>query len=316
MAQPRVGIVVPVYNGGRFLVATLESVLAQSFADWRCVIVDNGSRDDSAAIAERFAAADPRFSVRRQPGNIGVCRARGEGAEAVGGEFLIFLDGDDLWRPDALATLVAAAEANPDAPAVHASATFIDAAGAPLTRPALDERLRRLVLRDGAIVEPARSEPTTPAMLATWPSILTPGLILVRRAAFARAGGWNASLSIGEDWELWYRLSLLGPIPFVDRTVIAYRIHAGSASGTWKRSLRLRAAREHVIRSPRATPEQRAFAARAFRVMSRRLGVGRLVDGVRSLTRGQVKPAAKGLMLGAINVALGLLPRRTSALAG
>ena len=305
MTSPRVGIVVPVYNAARFLAETLGSIRAQTVTDWRCAIVDDDSRDESAAIAERFVAGDARFRFQRQPANGGVGRARTSGAGVVGdADFLIFLDADDAWRPDALATLLAALDATPAAPAAHAAASFIDADGRALDTPTLRGRLARRVLRDGRIADVSPPEPTSAAMLATWPCVITPGVVLIRRAAWAAGGGWDLSLSIGEDWELWYRLSLIAPLAFVDAPLIRYRVHATSSSSTWRRPLRLRQARRKVFDA--GTLDQRRFARQAFRATSRQLGVGRMRDGLGALARLDVRGGAKGVLAGAINLAMSL----------
>ena len=74
MAPPRVSIGVPVYNGDRFLAETLDAILAQTFADFEVVIVDNASTDRTAEIGQAYAARDPRISYQRNPANIGAMR--------------------------------------------------------------------------------------------------------------------------------------------------------------------------------------------------------------------------------------------------
>src|SRR3954447_16249370 len=103
--MPRVSVVVPIYNVEDYLAECLESLAAQTFEDLEVIMVDDGSTDGSAAIAESFAARDPRFKLVRRV-NGGLSAARNTGIEAATGEFLAFVDSDDLVAPDAYEKLV------------------------------------------------------------------------------------------------------------------------------------------------------------------------------------------------------------------
>lgn len=310
----RVGIVVPIYNAHPYLAQTLDSVLAQTEHDWTCVLVDDGSVDHSAAIAQRYVDRDARFALVRQV-NAGVSAARQAGMSALARSIslVIFLDADDVWVPTALSRLLEAMQSAgagaPDAPvAVHAIACFMDSSGAPIDSPLLRARLARLEYRDGRIVRASPGEPTTSRILATWPCIITPGVVLARREAIERAGGWNLGLCIGEDWELWHRLSLISPIAFVDEPLIQYRIHTASSSSNWRRRFKLAAARARVMNAPASTPAQRRYARSAFRAMYRRLGRERCVEGIKSIAGGHVAAGLKSAVGGAVNLALSLKP--------
>jgi CDP-glycerol glycerophosphotransferase len=98
-------VVVPVYNVERYLAGCLESLLAQSFAEFEAILVDDGSTDGSSAVAERYAEADPRIRVVRQP-NAGLGAARNRGVAEARGGFLTFLDSDDTLVPDAYQTMM------------------------------------------------------------------------------------------------------------------------------------------------------------------------------------------------------------------
>ncbi len=105
MADPKVSAIIIVYNGAAFLHEAISSVLAQTFADWELIIVDDGSIDESAAIAEAFiAAGSGQVTLLRHPdcGNHGMSAARNLGLAHAQGEFVGFLDADDVWLPDKL----------------------------------------------------------------------------------------------------------------------------------------------------------------------------------------------------------------------
>src|SRR5205085_8739622 len=99
----------PARNRGALLAHTLESARAQRNVDVDILIVDDGSADDTVATIDRLA--DPRITVLRQPHAIGVSGARNRGVEAAAGDWIAFLDDDDLWSPDKLASQLAVARA-------------------------------------------------------------------------------------------------------------------------------------------------------------------------------------------------------------
>jgi len=103
----KVSIVIPCYNAERYLAQCLESVLAQSEADYEVILVDDGSKDGTLAVAKAYAARDARISVCHQE-NAGVCAARNLGLERARGEWITFVDSDDLLMPHALETMLSA----------------------------------------------------------------------------------------------------------------------------------------------------------------------------------------------------------------
>ena len=126
--DPLVSIVVPCYNAGAFLGGTLDAVLAQTFEDWECIVVDDASSDDSAGVLARYAAIDPRIRPLYQTVNGGAAAARNAGLSAIRGRYLAFLDADDEWLPEKLAKQVAFARET-GAAIVHASYRFVDEKG-------------------------------------------------------------------------------------------------------------------------------------------------------------------------------------------
>ena len=100
----------PVYNSERFVSAAIESVLEQTFTDWELIIIDDCSTDDSTAIALAFADRDPRVKVHINKTNQGVAAVRNAGVAASEGEWVAFLDSDDIWRKEKLEKQLALAE--------------------------------------------------------------------------------------------------------------------------------------------------------------------------------------------------------------
>lgn len=107
MPLPAVSIIVPVYNVAPYVRECLESIAAQTFSDFECIIVDDGSTDGSGELAEQFCFSDPRFRITHQA-NQGLSAARNAGLERAQGEWIAFVDSDDICHPDMLECLIAA----------------------------------------------------------------------------------------------------------------------------------------------------------------------------------------------------------------
>ncbi len=102
--KPAISIIVPVFNVEKYLRQALESIINQSFTDWECIVVNDGSTDSSPAICEEFAAKDPRITVIHQE-NGGLSAARNTGFKAASAPYIAYLDSDDWVEPEYLATL-------------------------------------------------------------------------------------------------------------------------------------------------------------------------------------------------------------------
>ena len=103
--MPSISVIMPVYQAEKFLKASVESVLAQTFSDWELLLVDDGCRDNSPALCDGFAQRDDRIRVIHKRKNAGVSAARNSGLEEAKGEYIAFLDSDDGFEPQTLETL-------------------------------------------------------------------------------------------------------------------------------------------------------------------------------------------------------------------
>lgn len=102
MNQPQISIIIPIYNVEAYLRVCLDSILSQSFGEFECLMIDDGSTDSSASIAGEYAAADERFRLIRLSENHGQSVARNVGLDAAAGRYIVFVDSDDSIRPDFL----------------------------------------------------------------------------------------------------------------------------------------------------------------------------------------------------------------------
>ncbi|MBT8087911.1 MAG: glycosyltransferase family 2 protein, partial [Gammaproteobacteria bacterium] len=127
--MPKISVVIPAYNVAAFIEDAINSVLGQTHRDFEVIVVDDGSPDDTASIVKRFD--DPRIRLVSQP-NRGLAGARNTGIRCADGEYVAFLDADDLWRPTKLEEHVRHLDENPELGVSYSTSQFIDEAGAPL----------------------------------------------------------------------------------------------------------------------------------------------------------------------------------------
>jgi glycosyltransferase involved in cell wall biosynthesis len=274
---PRVSIVIPVYNRERYLGGTLDSVLAQTFPAWELVIFDDGSTDDSWGVATRYSENDPRIRCVRGP-NQGVAGARNRGLLATDGrtDFVIFLDNDDLWEPDALETLIGALDADPAAVSAYGLASCIDHEGRPIPGDDLEMKMhRRMGFKGDRLLPLEPDEPTGFASLVRENFVFTPGIHLVRREVMEQVGLFDPYTAPADDWDMQIRISRIGDIHFVRKRVLLWRRYGQTLSDTsphWRRAyFRVR---DKLVKDGQNTAEQSRLARLAYRRMSRDIGRG------------------------------------------
>ena len=208
-SPPTVTVVVPTHNRVRLLPLTLQSVLWQQGVELEVIVVDDASADDVRSVVEKLD--DPRVRVLRQELAQGVCMARNRGVEQAAGSWVAFVDDDDLWAPDKLASQIRAATEGGCAWA------YVGAVN-------VTEDLRVL---GGA--PPAAPEEVMSAL----PRVnLIPGGcsgVAVRRDLLPHAP-FDPTCRYAEDWDLWIRLSRLDRPALVNRPLVGYRVHAGNRS--------------------------------------------------------------------------------------
>lgn len=205
---PRVSVVVPAHNAAATVVDTVRAALAQSFRDLEVLVVDDGSTDDT--VARLAGLRDPRLRVRRFA-RAGLPTARNRGIAATRGELVAFLDADDLWTPDKIASQVAALDARPEAGVAYSWVRFVDARGRPLGAQAP-------VVRTGDVY----------AALLVENFVACGSNLLVRRRALEDVGGFDPACRVSEDWELAVRLAARWPFVLVARYQVLYRQATGS----------------------------------------------------------------------------------------
>lgn len=214
---PRVSIVMPVYNGARFIGAAIESVLSQDFQDWELIVVDDGSTDETADIVTRCGDARVQYIYQR---NQGPSAARNAGIYRARGEFLAFLDADDEWEPEFLGRCVKVLSGNGRLVAVYSRYYYIDEGG------------RRLSSALGEVVAPDQL-PTRLVETNVFP--LHAGL--ARADAVRAVGVFDTGLTGIEDWDLWLRIARTGAIQGIAEPLARYRVYPGTWSSSNERML-------------------------------------------------------------------------------
>jgi len=230
---PIVSIVVPAYNASRFMPETIASIQAQTLRAWECIIVDDGSKDNTLALVRSLTAGDPRFRTVTQP-NAGPSAARNNGLTLVDprAKYLNFMDSDDLWTPEALEVLIAAIERDPASVGSHALGRCIDEFSRDYEDLAYASQGsgRYYIDTTGKLV---RLDPATPTSFQSlwFSNPYPPGLMLTRRSAYDKVGGFDLSICPLEDWDMNLRLSRLGSFQFADQIILSYRRHSNNLSG-------------------------------------------------------------------------------------
>lgn len=243
MGQPQVSVVLPVWNGERYLKESIDSILAQDFRDFELIIVDDGSTDTTGEVIARYAG-DPRVRVHRQE-NQGLVAALNAGLELSRADFVARLDADDVALPRRLSLQLAHLHKNPDVMAAGSAVELMDADGRTLgiRRYPVGKAMATRGLLDGCtLAHPA---------------------VMMRKAAVKKVGAYRECFRHAEDYDLWLRLTELGQVDNLPETLIRYRLHAQSVT------------KRHSARQ--------SFAAKAALLLHRRrLSGERMDDGLGS----------------------------------
>jgi glycosyltransferase involved in cell wall biosynthesis len=213
--MPLVSVVIPVFNGEKTIRETIESVLNQTLTDFELVVINDGSQDGTLDIVERIP--DSRIQVFSYP-NAGQSTSRNRGIEIAKGDYISFIDADDLWTPDKLEAQLQALQANPKAGVAYSWTDWIDESSQLLGKGSYNteqgEVFTKLLLND---------------------FVANGSNVLIRRQALTEVGGFDPSVTPAEDWDLWLRLAARYEFVAVRSPQILYRISPNSASfNVWK----------------------------------------------------------------------------------
>ncbi len=207
--MPQVSVIIPTYNYGHFIKEAIMSVLSQSYSDLEVIVVDDGSTDETSSIIS--SVKDSRISYIYQE-NQGLASARNSGIEIASGEYIGFLDADDIWMPNKLELQLSRFKKRSDVGLIYTGYEVIDDSGTYIvTRKAHKSEgdlISQLIL--GNIVS---GSATTS---------------LVRRKCFDKAGLFDKTLLSCEDWDMWLRIAQFADFDCIDQPLAKIRLHGSN----------------------------------------------------------------------------------------
>ena len=216
--MPTISVIIPAYNAEKTIQETIESVLNQTFQDLELIVINDGSTDKTLEIVSSLS--DSRLQVFSFP-NSGPQKSRNRGISLATGEYLSFIDADDLWTPDKLKRQLQALQEHPEAGVVYSWTDYIDESGQRLPGghyfKFTHDVYERLLLGDfiGSGSNP-----------------------LIRKEAFVEVGTFDESLLGGQDWEMWIRLASKYQFAVVEAPQVLYRQSPQSWSSNLDRQVR------------------------------------------------------------------------------
>lgn len=231
--KPKVSVYITNYNYGRYLRQSVESVLGQTLQDFELLIIDDGSTDDSRSIMEQYAG-HPQIELVYQQ-NRGLNVTNNIALRLARGQYIVRLDADDYFEPDALQCMVQALDADPEVGLVFPDYYMVDRAGAPL------EAMHRLDFgRDVALLDqPAHGACT-----------------MIRREFLLALGGYDESYSCQDGYELWIKFTAKHKVRNINRPLFHYRQHGENLTTNERRILdtRMSIKRDFIRKNALALP--------------------------------------------------------------
>ena len=262
---PRISVVIPFFNRGEFIEETVQSVLAQEgpFELVEVLIVDDKSDEPESLHALERLARRPAVAVVRNHGRRGPGAARNVGVRAAKGEWIAFLDSDDVWLPHALATLAQVVNTDPDCQ--WAGADFCvwyddghrNTNGFLSTHPYLESLLE--TVHPGGDVRLA-----CPVRHFNPRNLTATGCTLIKKSLIAQIGGFCEALNQAEDTHLWIRLALHADFWFIPTVITLVRRHSGNIT---KARVECISSSIRAVRMLRADPAFRTFRGTLSRRM-------------------------------------------------
>lgn len=208
-----ISVIIPVYNGENFIKETIESVLAQSHKNLEVIVVDDGSNDNTIEIVEYFGDKIQIFKMS----NSGVAAARNFGVTMAKGNWIAFLDADDIWAPRKLERQFRATRRYNWS---YTDTKFIGGAN--------DGKLDSYFTKkhEGNVLEKLVQG-----------NFISTSTVMIKRETFIQVGGFDEALRSIQDWELWVRVAKSNPIAYINEPLTMYRIHQSSTSRRTRETL-------------------------------------------------------------------------------
>lgn len=244
VVNPLVSVITPCYNYGKFLSETLENLLQQTYQNWECLIINDGSIDDTEEIALKYVQLDTRFRYYYQQ-NKGLSAARNAALLQVKGKYIQLLDADDLLETEKLSLQVALMETKPNIDLVYSGILIF-------STNAKKREYTNFILNNDIKVS-GKNQTVVSALIED--NFFLPGCVIFRKTLYEQVGNFNEGLYGLEDWNYWFRAALLGfEFLYDDRagTRLLSRNHDNNMSKVYHKMLKARiSARADVMKISR-----------------------------------------------------------------
>lgn len=249
---PLVSVIIIFLNAARFIEEAIESVFAQTYANWELLLADDGSTDNSTDLARRYATEQPdrvRYLEHEQHRNLGMSAARNLGIKHARGEYVAFLDADDCWLPHKLERQVAILMSQPQAAMVYGPAQFwYSWSGEP------DDLKRDFITELGVAPDTLIAPPgLLVRCLQNKPPVPLPSLIMVRRQAMVEVGGFEEQFcgryQLHEDLAFSSKVFLRAPVYVTGECLSKYRQHPDSLGSFWAQRGEYHPGRPHAAQA-------------------------------------------------------------------
>ncbi len=209
--MPKISVIMPVYNGELFVGQAIDSLLSQTFQDWELIVVDDGSTDGTSQILGQYT--DSRIRIIRQK-NRGEAGARNTGLDHMSGEYMAFLDADDLYLPNALSDMNSYLDQHPQYGSVFSDGHICDHQG--------NELMHLTDIRPGIFT----GKILDPVVISS--SVISVPVCTMTRVSSIRDHALHFDEKdnlIGTDWDFWIRLAVHVEFGYLDKLTCKYRIH-------------------------------------------------------------------------------------------
>ena len=268
----QVSVVIPTYNSARFITQAVDSALAQTYSEVEVIVVDDGSVDDTQVVLADYAG---QITYIYQE-NKGPSAARNTGIGAAQGDYLLFLDADDLVPANKLELQVSLLDAQTDLGLVYSGWQYISEDGTQVLGE-LRQKKQGLLLKE--------------LLLRTF--FFPPGAAVIRRECFERVGLFDESLTNAEDTDMWMRIARAGyAFGYVDRILFQYRIVKGSQSANTTRQARNEFARlDKFFADPDLPEDIKALKADAYSALHCEFGARHYHAGEIELAQDHIRKA-------------------------
>ena len=208
-----ISIVLPVYNGEKYLRESIDSVLAQTYKNWELLIVDDCSTDSSAAIAKEYASKDRRIYYYRNENNLRLPRNLNKGFRLAKGDYLTWTSDDNKFKPTALEKMYDALKNNQNAQFVFASCRVINSEGEEIEYIMVDDKRKKQIVGHNVVG----------------------ACFMYTRKAYEEVGEYHPDFTLVEDYDYWQRIYAKFNAVAISDILYEYRWHDGALTSTMKK---------------------------------------------------------------------------------